>query len=230
MPAYISHLIMAKDVLEKKDFNYINKEYMITFSLGGDLSKYSKCRKQSHREKQEEFIINMCDYIKNNNLLNNKELIGTIYGHICHYVMDRKIHPLIREIDKKCIKVGIKNHTLIEAYYDNYLLKKYKLNINKLLKGKVSKVNKMIDYAYIETYNTKNVSFNYKINKLLYKLVKILYLFPIKNVLIKIIRYNRFIKLNKKYLEKETFDKLYNESVEEAFNYIKEIELYLFDK
>ena len=55
MPAYISHTLMARDVYNKLD-NDVNLNYMITFSLGGDLCKYSKCRKDSHNIKQKEFI------------------------------------------------------------------------------------------------------------------------------------------------------------------------------
>lgn len=227
MPAYISHLIMAKDVIKEGNLKNINEEYMITFSLGGDLSKYSSCRKQSHKEKQEEFILNMCDYVKDNNLLNDKKLIGAIYGHICHYVMDNILHPLIREIDKKCIKVGMKNHTLIEAYYDNYLLKKNKINPKKLLKSKVKNIKSMIDYAYLKTYGVKKVSLSYKITKFLYSQIHLLYIFPGKKLLSKILKYNKFIKINKEELKEKEFNLLYDESIKEGIEYINKINNYL---
>ncbi|MBQ9854278.1 MAG: hypothetical protein IJO57_04525 [Bacilli bacterium] len=228
MPAYISHLKMAQDVSE--NFNNIDNEYMITFSLGGDLAKYSKCRVLSHKVKQDEFIINMCDYIKNNNLLDNKYLLGALYGHICHYVMDEIVHPLIREIDKKSTKVNIKSHTLIEAYFDNYLLEKYNLKEQKLLTGKVRKIEKMIDYAYLKTYGIKNVSRSYKITKLLYSKIHLIRIFKVDIILSKLFNYRKFIKINKDNLDINEFDSQYKLSINEAINYIKNINIYLYEK
>lgn len=228
MPAYISHLKMAQDVSKK--FNNIDNEYMITFSLGGDLAKYSKCRVLSHKEKQDEFIINMCNYIKNNNLLDDKYLLGALYGHICHYVMDKIVHPLIREIDKKSIKVNIKSHTLIEAYFDNYLLEKYNLKEQKLLTGKVKKIEKMIDYAYLKTYGINYVSRSYKITKFLYSKIYLIRIFKINKILSKIFNYRKFIKLNKENFDIKEFNNLYKNSINESINYIKKIGLYLYEK
>mgnify|MGYP003292612585 CR=1 FL=1 len=76
MPAYVSHVIMASDVYDKIDNKYINKDYMLTFSLGGDLARFSKCRRISHKIKQEEFIDNMWKYIKNNGLDNDSRYLG----------------------------------------------------------------------------------------------------------------------------------------------------------
>ena len=100
MPAYMSHIVMAKDVFDKIDNSNVLLDYMLTYSLGGDLARFSKCRKICHKEKMEEFIDNMWNYIKDNSLINNKEYIGTLYGHICHYYMDSVCHPLIRKVDK----------------------------------------------------------------------------------------------------------------------------------
>ena len=121
MPGFISHTVMARDV-----YNEINRkcslEYILTYSLGGDLCKYAKCRYDSHHKDMDKFIYNMADYIKDNNLLDDKEVMGVLYGHICHYIMDSIIHPLVRKMDKECLN-NKKNHTLIEEYYDTYLVK-----------------------------------------------------------------------------------------------------------
>ena len=66
MPAYVSHTIMANEVYRKIDNHNVDKSYMITFSLGCDLSNHSKCRVDTHKIKQEEFILNIVKYIKEN--------------------------------------------------------------------------------------------------------------------------------------------------------------------
>ena len=71
MPAYVSHCLMADEVFNKIDNKDVNRDYMLTFSLGGDLARFSKCRRRSHKEKMEEFIDNMWNYIKDNGLNNN---------------------------------------------------------------------------------------------------------------------------------------------------------------
>ncbi len=251
MPGYVSHTIMARDVYNKLNNKNINLDYMLTFSLGGDLCKYSKCRKDSHHIKQDEFIYNMADYLKQNNLVNNPKCLSVLYAHICHYCMDDTIHPLIRKIDKECIR-NKKNHTLIEGYYDNYLCKnKLGLRVDKydnkiLFKGKLDKdISNMINYVYEKTYNVLNISKYYKFNIWLYKKIKYLYkLFGI-NLLKKFSGFNKFIKENnnidlfnnnnkieyKNYCNercKNNLDSLYDESVKRSISYIKKIDRYLY--
>ena len=190
MPSYVSHCLMAEDVYNKIDNKNVDKDYMLTFSLGGDLARFSKCRRISHKEKTEEFIDNMWNYIKGNDLVSNKEYVGVLYGHICHYYMDKVCHPLIRKVDKLSISVGVRSHTLIESYIDSYLVN-YKLDrdIDKfdtriLFKGKVSRVYKMIDYVYYKTYGVKYVSFSYFITKFLYSKIRFLFImFGKKNLM-----------------------------------------------
>ena len=139
MPGFVSHTVMAHDVYRKIDSSKVDINYMVTYSLGGDLCKYAKCRYDSHHTDMDKFIYTMADYIKDNKLENNKKVMGVLYGHICHYVMDSVIHPLVRKVDKSCVK-NKNNHTLIEEYYDSYLVKeRYKIdNINLELLRKMS--------------------------------------------------------------------------------------------
>jgi len=102
MPGFVSHMVMAKDIYNKLNRKHVNLDYMLTYSLGGDLSKYAKCRYDSHHKDMDKFIYTMVEYIKNNNLINDEKVMGVLYGHICHYVMDDTIHPLVRKIDRAC--------------------------------------------------------------------------------------------------------------------------------
>ena len=59
--------------------------------------------------------------MKENNLVNDKECLGFLYGHICHLVADTIIHPLVRKMDRVCRENTNKKksyHTLVEMYYD----------------------------------------------------------------------------------------------------------------
>ena len=245
MPSYVSHTIMARDVYQRINNNKANMEYMITFSLGGDLCKYSKCRKDSHRIYKDKFISNMYDYIKKNNLCDDKECMGVLYGHICHVVMDNIIHPLVREVVKSC-KKNKRNHFMVELYYDHYLLKKiFNKTLNKydnkqLFKGHMNKkICKMIDYSYEKTYGCKNISRYYKYNIGLYKKIKYLYYLINYKILKKIIGINKFLDDNKEVdltnrnhnmsflldgkKSNLDLDSLYEKSIKEAIKYIKSI-------
>lgn len=236
MPSYVSHTIMAKDVYKKLDNKNVDLDYMVTFSLGGDLCKYAKCRYESHHTKQKEFLYNMCDYIKNNNLIDDKECLGVLYGHICHLVMDEEMHPFIKNVDKLC-KKNKKNHTLLELYYDNYLTNlKYKVKLNKynnkdLFKAKIDKkISNMINYSYEKTYNCNNISRYYKFNISLYKKIKYIYKLITFNFLKRISGMNRFLIVNKGIDLVKTSDRnneniidCYNKSVDKA---IKEINMF----
>jgi len=203
MPAYISHTIMARDVYDKLNDKNIDLNYMLTFSLGGDLARFSKCRRTCHKVKTEEFIDNMWNYIKENKLIDNGMYMGTLYGHICHYYMDVVCHPLIRKIDKISINVGRKSHTLIEGYIDSYLVKyKYNKDIDKfntkyIFRGNICKIYKMIDYVYRKTYGVKSVSFIYFFNIFLYSKIRLLFKLFGKKILRKLSRFDKYMEVNK---------------------------------
>ncbi len=253
MPAYVSHTIMAKDVYDEIDNKNVDLEYMLTYSLGGDLCKYSKCRYDSHHKLMDEFIYNICDYMKDNNLVNDSECLGFLYGHICHYIMDSEIHPLIRKIDKCCVKNKSKlksNHTMIELYYDSYLSNK-KRNVRidkynyKIINAKTNKkICKLIDYVYNKTYNCLHVSRYYKYNLWLYRKIKYLYFIPGFYLMRNISGISKFLTKNKDIdlfnndhkieykmsdgkLVKSDFDTVYNSSVKRAVSYIKKVNEYL---
>ena len=236
MPAYISHTVMARDVYERIDSENVSLDYMLTFSLGGDLARFSKCRRICHKEKMEEFIDNIWNYIKDNNLVNDDRYMGFLYGHICHYYMDLVCHPLIRKVDKISMRIKIKNHTIIESYIDSYLVKeKYSLDIGKMdtrgiFKGSVINLYRMINYVYMRTYGVKYVSFSYFITKIMYSKIRWLFIIFGKKLLKRISGFDKYISINKKidvmnenkkiyyknYLDdqcNDSFMELYNQSI-----------------
>ena len=247
MPSYVSHTIMAKSVYDKLNDKNVNKNYMIAFSLGGDLCKYSKCRKDSHRIKQDDFILNLLEFINDNNYQNDGDCLGVLYGHICHLIMDNDIHPLVRKTSSLCIK-NKKNHTMIELYYDNYLSKKiFNQGLNKYDNKNLfnisfnKKINSMIDYAYSKTYGCNNISKYYKFNIWLYKKIKYIYKFCSFNFLKKVSGINNFLNMNKninltnskhttcyklhgKDCTRDLLE-LYNISVDESIKYIKSLKI-----
>ena len=253
MPAYVSHAIMARDVYNKIDNKNVDFDCMITFSQGADLSKFSKCRRDSHRIKTGEFINRIADYMIENNLTNDKECLGLLYGHICHYAMDVVVHPLVRSVDRAC-KNKKGNHSLIEGYYDSYLSnekcnKRIDLFDNNLVfKAKMDKkLSKLINDAYYKVYDTKNLSFYYKLNLMLYKQIKYLYILFSLNTLKRFSGFNKFISNNEnvdllnndrsiEYLDYENnkcndnLDTLYDESVDLAVNNINDINKKLYKK
>lgn len=230
MPGFVSHTVMAHDVYKKLKNKKVNLDYMITYSLGGDLSKYAKCRYDSHHKDMDKFIYEMARYIKENNLMDDKNIMGVLYGHICHYVMDNTIHPLVRKIDKTCVNTK-HNHTLIEVYYDNYLVRDVtKKNYLKqgILKTKSNqKINKMINNIYKEVYDTAKVANYYQFNLLLYKILKNIYIIFGDKLTNKVMGLNRFLKHNSDKLLNQEFDEMYELSVTLAYEYIKNVINYI---
>ena len=233
MPGFVSHMVMARDVYNKLDNKYVNLDYMIAYSLGGDLSKYSKCRYNSHHKDMDKFIYTMADYIKENNLINNEKIMGVLYGHICHYIMDDTIHPLVRSIDKSCI-YGKNKHTLIELYYDNYLVnKRYHIKKKKYLKNKLKvqndkEINIMLDYVYNKVYHVNNLAKYYHFNLFLYRRLKNIYQ-VFGDMVDKVRGLNRFVNNNKDVINNnyESLTDLYDLSVELAYHYIMNVNKYL---
>ena len=246
MPGFISHTIMAKDVYNKLNKKNVSLDYFLTYSIGGDLCKYAKCRYASHHKDQDLFISNMVKYIKDNNLTKNKDIIGLLYGHISHHIMDNTIHPLVKRIDNECI-TNKHNHSHIEEYYDILLTKdrfnknrKEYLHTNLLNTKSNNEINKMLDYVYLKTYHTKNVSKYYIFNLFLYRILRRIYLLFGDNFINNISGLNSFIKRNnrikldnsdntikyKDYKRTNTSNSLidcYNESITRTIKYIDSV-------
>ena len=188
MPSSMTHSYFAIDVYNKlnnlskhKIDEYTNR--LKTYALGTDPymfynlfigkknKKSSNIQKMNHTTKTKDYFVNMINYIINNNLENNKDIISYLYGSICHYFLDKTIHPFIfyktglfNKNDKTTYKYnGL--HAEMEYYIDFYMIynrektipKNYKFykdifNIDKLS----IELSKMIDYIMKKTYGVDN--------------------------------------------------------------------------
>ena len=189
MAGTITHAYFAIDV-----FNGLNKEKKViiepylnnlkTFAQGHDIYNFTKPNNSHyfHTHNTNMFFINMINYIKDNHLYEDGEILSFLYGYICHYVLDKNIHPYVIYKTGRYYKKNKKDtskyrckHAEMETYLDCYMIKKKesiepgKFNVKNfcLKPHKFSnKLRDLIDYTFDVTYNYKDAS------KIYYKAVK----------------------------------------------------------
>ncbi len=259
MPSYISHVIFGEDVYkrlikENSSYSKISIDDLKMYSLGADLSHYSKCSENSHNKDTKKYFIEMLKYIKQNNLQTNTNVISYLYGHIGHYFLDKNVHPLVYYNSNNLKKYKlISAHTIIETYIDYYLAQKkinsyiFNIDYNYLFNGEYSlDASLLTDYIYKKVYGVSSVSKSYKkVIKRLKLLQKILNVdlignYVYKNV-INFIKENELnqidiINKNNNYwmmpitnqLVNDSLMNLYNKSLVETINAIKKIDNYLY--
>lgn len=182
MPAIYTHNVFAKNVFNKLDNNIqktIEKDKNIyeLFSQSFDFLYYynflslrpgKKIRtfgRFCHRNKSQEYILNIIKYIKKNKLYKNSDILAYLYGSINHYTCDTTIHPYINYLAETSInKIGM--HTKLEFEIDAYYYEKennkpfYKYNLPKNLLPKIkfsNSLKKCITDIYKKTFNTDNI-------------------------------------------------------------------------
>lgn len=142
MPSTATHAFFALDVLERlNNQSAVNIEYLKTFSEGPDplyfyylyIPFYKDEIRQNfprkiHDTKTKEFFVTLIKKIKEKKLQNNKEVMSFLYGFICHYSLDSKVHPYIiyktgvfEKEDKESYKYR-SLHLDMELYLDSYLI------------------------------------------------------------------------------------------------------------
>ena len=213
MPAYISHSIMAENLYN--DYKSDNKIFKIpinvndfkTFSLGHDLATISKHLKSNpHITYTKKFHLEMIKYIKENNLIENSEIMSLLYGHITHYFFDISAHPFIFYYDKGCRSVGlVSNHRLIEGFLDSYLsdkiLHKDIMEINEEYFNKANlnnlEIKKILNTIYGNIYGDSNIIKTYKKTLHLFSFIEKVVKSGIfsKEDLIKIVKFKEFLEL-----------------------------------
>ena len=179
MAGTITHAFFAMDVYDKLNKkpkklleNYTNN--LKTFGQGHDVFTFSKLKlsKKFHKNNTKDFFMNIIDYIKDNKLENNGEVLSFLYGFVCHYVLDKNVHPFVRYktgvfIKSKKETYKYRNyHQDMESYIDSCMIRN-RMNI-KPGKIKSSKfclkpykfsdnLIKTIDYTFKKTYGYDNV-------------------------------------------------------------------------
>lgn len=224
MPAYISHAIMGNDLYKNliSDANLvkvpIKDSDLRGFSLGIDMASLSpKVIKDPHNFYTQTFFINMINYIRENKLEKNIEIISLLYGHMAHYFLDINIHPLVYYIESSSKKVGlIPNHHLVEGYYDSYFAKVIMGHNLSLIKPEFfnqinfesKEVKELLSRIYGKVYHDYNIICSYKkLLSLFTMLEKVLKDGKIsQKFLIKLSRLKEFMTINKL-----SFDELVNE-------------------
>lgn len=193
MPSSMTHSYFAVDVYNKlDDKSKLKIEGNInnykTYSLGTDPYMFynlfigkknkevSNIQKLNHTTKTKDYFINIINYIINNNLEENKDIISYLYGSICHYFLDKSLHPFIiyktgifNKNDKTTYKYnGL--HEEMEYYIDIYMIynrekvipKNYKFYKDIFYINKLDiELSKMIDNVMKETYDINNASLIY---------------------------------------------------------------------
>lgn len=184
MAGTVTHAFFAIDV-----YNSLNqklktnlKDYqnnLKTFGQGHDVFSFSNKHKSNefHNNNTRDFFINTINYIKNNNLNDNYEILSYLYGYICHYVLDKSIHPFVAYKTGNYVK-KYKNtykyrckHSDMETYLDSYMINmkenmepgKFKSHKYCLEPYKFSKeLNDVIDYSFYSTFNLKKANKYYR--------------------------------------------------------------------
>ena len=183
MPSIVTHHLFAKDCLlnfEKK----VNKNIYYIFAQSFDNLAYyhfftglnnevKQLGKRAQSTKTNEYFINLLNYIKNNHLKEDKDVIGYLFGSICHYVLDSTCHPfVVYETGDKSIDQKYRGgHEKMEVMIDAILYKEkehkplYKESLSNTLLPKVTFSNnlkKTIDYTFNETFKVNKISKKYE--------------------------------------------------------------------
>lgn len=208
MPSIVTHYSFASEVYKKlypEIQERTDKETMTIFAQSFDYFYYYNfldfkrgkairdIAKMAHRSNTQLYFINIIKYILKNNLQDNKEILGYLYGSLTHYTLDTTCHPFVffktgvyysnMSATAKYRGMHTKMEKNIDAYYSKVQFKKplYKLNIVKEIIPRHTFSKELlstIDWVYKETYNKENIG---KYVKKAYKNARNLYRFLIQD-------------------------------------------------
>jgi len=182
MPSSMTHSYFMRDVCEKLEDSIKNKiilEDAKTFAQGPDIfyfynmcfgrksKKYRKMGNYMHKHNVNLYFSNMIKYIKDNDLVNDKQCLSFLYGSVAHFVLDSVVHPFVFYKTGVFIKDKSETykynglHQEMEYYLDAYMIfqnekkeakdfkiYKYLLNNNKLSNNTLNLIGKVISDTY----------------------------------------------------------------------------------
>ena len=170
MPSYKTHAIHGELILPEMDKRTEIKENDLkTFCFGPDslIATDYKTFTYQHRQKVRLFFEAIMNVIKEKKLQDNSEVMAYLYGQLDHYIVDITCHPLIYYMTQELPKEHkMHPHGLIELWIDDYIMQKYgkkeMLYFHKwYLKDK--ELRRLIDKVYEDVFNMKNESSKYSI-------------------------------------------------------------------
>ncbi len=211
MPLYISHAIMGNSLFQeaRKDEQIfkvaMKKDSLRGYCQGLDFTIFSN--PNAHSERTQEFLLTLLQYIKENHLTEDPEVLALLYGHMSHYFFDTKAHPFIYYIEKGCKKVGIlEPHNLVEGYIDTYLIKnimqKERVQIDEHFFNKVDltnpTINQLIKDVHMATYQDKKIMKSTYLVLFLSTIIEVVSKNPFmtEDFLIKLSSFNKFLEVN----------------------------------
>ncbi len=189
MPLITTHTYFAEDLLPSLPKTLSSKlqekqNVYTLFAQGFDpflFYEFLKIKKQNlqnyfHTQETDRFFINFIHTLKETKEINNPYLLGALYGHLAHYVLDSTLHPYIiyktgnyekKQKETKKYKGG---HTSLEMQLDAYLYKQknqkeYKdFKIHQLISKEKfpSNLIELLNATYEKTFKIKNLGFAYE--------------------------------------------------------------------
>lgn len=195
MPATVAHAFFAQDVcdiLPEEINRKIDLNLCKTFAQSVDSlmfynlfsifpgKKIREFDKYFHRNKSQDFFINLLTFIRGNKI-NDIDTLSFLIGFICHYALDSTMHPFIIYktgiFDKKKPNTYKYNniHAFMETFIDNDIIRrriktnpyKYKHASNCIyIKPFSNNLNRTIDYTFYNTFKMNNM------DKIYYKSLK----------------------------------------------------------
>lgn len=247
MPAYLTHAIMGNTIYNnaKNDDRLFKIDIPLpalkASTLSPDLTKLSKSNFNSHNKDTDLYFFNMIEYIKENKLYNDLDVMSLLYGNISHYFLDVYTHPLIYYISENCVFLNkLNSHILTEGYISSYMSEKEQhtdyMNLKSNYIGSLNFANpnlkNLIRETYYKTYNDLTILKSYKTTFELIKLIEKLTKenrFTSKEKIIKLSKFKEYLEINnlskkdltneqKEYWTNPVTNEKYNESFIELYN------------
>lgn len=169
MPSYKTHSIHSELVFNEMDKRIdLDLDDLKVFAMGPDtlLSTDKDTFKLAHKFRVRDYFELLLKRIKEEGLLDNKEVMAFLYGQIDHLALDAITHPLIYYMTKgETSNRKINPHGLCEMWIDDYIMNLYDVwEIFYYKKDKINdpKLKQLITEIYSRIYYAKDAGESYE--------------------------------------------------------------------